>query len=97
VVFIRLEDQSDRRTALQQRSILNKISTTKDGTTMQNGQFQFDSDENGATITINHFEDVEGLQTITKSVVVYQSADVPGTKAIYHEFVRESQRLRVGL
>jgi hypothetical protein len=63
---------------------------------MQNGQFQFDSDANGATITVNHFEDVAGIPTVTKSVVVYQSADVPGTKYIYHEFVRELQRLGVG-
>jgi hypothetical protein len=64
--------------------------------TLSSEQFQFDSDANGATISVNHFEDVDGIQTITKSVVIYQSADVPGAKAIYHEFVREMQRLGVG-
>ncbi len=64
---------------------------------MQNGQFQFDSNANGATITVNHLEEIEGIQTVTKSVVVYQSADVPGTRAMYAEFVRESHRLGVGV
>jgi hypothetical protein len=65
--------------------------------TLNNGQFNFD-DANGATISVKTVVvDAEGNRTYTEpSVVIYQSADVPGSKAIYHELVRESHRLGVG-
>lgn len=66
--------------------------------TLNDGQFQFDSDENGATISVNTVVVVDGVRTYTTpSVVLYQSADVPSSKAAYHEFVRESHRLGVGV
>jgi hypothetical protein len=65
--------------------------------TWNDGQFQFDSDENGATISVNTAVEVNGVRTYTApSAVIYQSVDVPGTKAAYAELVRESHRLGVG-